>query len=52
MPLVLRNALAWAPASAAPDGPTPAEDSDCFPWRKGEAPEGKCSQGREGLGSR
>lgn len=50
MTLVLRNALAWAPASAVLDGPTPAEDSDCFPWRKGEAPRRQIFTGPRKIG--
>ena len=50
MTLVLRNALAWAPASAVLDGPTPAEDSDCFPWRKGEAPRRQMFTGPRKIG--
>ena len=47
---VLRNALAWAPASAVLGGPTAAEDSACFPWGKAEAPRRQLFTGPRRLG--
>ena len=48
MTLVLRNAIAWAPASAVLGGPTVL----AFPGARQRLPEGSCSEGCKGLGSR